>query len=191
MAERPRCSLRLPPLRLRLSCLLLFLLFVCPITVVSGQIACTDLFPSQYCCPQPAINAETQQPEGCQPDHTVLIPCYPLGGVSCDGKLFQALDTPRNGTVKCNDAFYNASEFAFQKTEHCEYVDPDNIYDFHTALLLSIFGGFLGLDRFYLGYPAIGLIKFCTFGMLMVGQVRLCCCLMSLLSLMLLLNNGI
>ena len=36
-------------------------------------------------------------------------------------------------------------------------------YRYDTALLLSVFGGVLGLDRFYLGYPAIGLFKLCTF----------------------------
>ncbi len=43
--------------------------------------------------------------------------------------------------------------------------------DYHVALGLSVFLGFLGVDRFYLGYPAIGLAKLCTFGFLLVGQV--------------------
>lgn len=28
-----------------------------------------------------------------------------------------------------------------------------------------------GVDRFYLGYPAIGLLKFCTLGFMFVGQL--------------------
>lgn len=28
-----------------------------------------------------------------------------------------------------------------------------------------------GIDRFYLGYPAIGLAKFCTLGFMFIGQL--------------------
>lgn len=46
-----------------------------------------------------------------------------------------------------------------------------NGYHFDTALLLSVFLGMFGVDRFYLGYPAIGLMKFCTLGFMFVGQL--------------------
>lgn len=36
---------------------------------------------------------------------------------------------------------------------------------------MSIFLGMFGIDRFYLGYPAIGLLKFCTFGFMFLGQL--------------------
>lgn len=46
-----------------------------------------------------------------------------------------------------------------------------NGYSFETALLLSIFLGMFGADRFYLGYPALGLLKFCTLGFMFLGQL--------------------
>ncbi|VDP35403.1 unnamed protein product [Heligmosomoides polygyrus] len=54
---------------------------------------------------------------------------------------------------------------AFQKPNSCSY----HAHLHHsTALLLSIFLGFLGIDRIYLGYYAIGIIKMFSLGGLFV-----------------------
>lgn len=46
-----------------------------------------------------------------------------------------------------------------------------NGYYFDTALLLSVFLGMFGIDRFYLGYYGLGLMKFCTLGFMFIGQL--------------------
>ena len=45
-----------------------------------------------------------------------------------------------------------------------------NGYSFDTALLLSVFLGMFGIDRFYLGYPAIGCLKFASLGFFFIGE---------------------
>lgn len=46
-----------------------------------------------------------------------------------------------------------------------------NGYSLEVTLLLSVFLGMFGLDRFYLGYPGIGLAKLCTLGFMFLGQL--------------------
>ncbi|KAJ0064962.1 hypothetical protein NL108_000599, partial [Boleophthalmus pectinirostris] len=44
-------------------------------------------------------------------------------------------------------------------------------YSYKVAVALSLFLGWLGADRFYLGYPALGLLKFCTVGFCGIGTL--------------------
>ncbi|KAI5626528.1 TM2 domain-containing protein 1 precursor [Silurus asotus] len=50
-------------------------------------------------------------------------------------------------------------------------VDRKTGYSYKVAVALSLFLGWLGADRFYLGYPALGLLKFCTVGFCGIGSL--------------------
>ncbi|XP_064624982.1 TM2 domain-containing protein CG10795-like [Lineus longissimus] len=107
---------------------------------------CDELRMGQYKCDEPIIDFKTQQPAGCSKNkRSVPVKCYPAEGVVCNG----------------GDDF-------FTKEVPCEWTEGKS---FETALLLSIFLGMFGIDRFYLGYPALGLLKFCTLGFMFLGQL--------------------
>lgn len=109
----------------------------------------SELLPGQYLCTSLDIDIDTQQLRGCrQSNGTGKAPqqCSALPGILC------------NST--CNSTF--------TKYESCNWT---NGYHFDTALLLSVFLGMFGIDRFYLGYPAIGLLKFSTLGFFFIGHL--------------------
>ncbi|XP_005110022.1 TM2 domain-containing protein CG10795 [Aplysia californica] len=109
---------------------------------------CTDLLVGQYLCSEPDIDPDTQQARGCTKESKqVLVWCSVAPGVDCDG------------------LYLNGS---FQQPVPCQWT---NGHSFETALLLSVFLGMFGVDRFYLGYPAIGLVKFATLGFMFLGQL--------------------
>eukprot|EP01080_Neovahlkampfia_damariscottae_P002226 gene2226-2400_t len=99
---------------------------------------CNKLTEYQYKCQQPYINPNTYQPENCQPNNTFQINCTVIKGVICGGD--------KNFTI----------------TETCSFSSGKN---FFVALSLSLFFGFLGIDRIYLGYIGVGVIKMFTFGL--------------------------
>ncbi|XP_066298561.1 TM2 domain-containing protein CG10795-like [Branchiostoma lanceolatum] len=109
---------------------------------VDEAVKCEDLRRGQYHCPQPAIDQDTQAALGCRKEGLVTVWCSAAPGINCTGDL--------------------------KKDVPCRYT---NGYHYDIALLTSIFLGMLGVDRFYLGYPAIGLLKLCTLGFMFLGQL--------------------
>lgn len=111
---------------------------------------CTTLRVGQYICPSmPEIDANTQQPINCAENNTAPLTCRLIDGLICQ-------------------AFSGFNDTHFITYQPCQYTTG---HSFQTTLLLAVFLGMFGADRFYLGYYAIGLLKFCTFGFMLVGQL--------------------
>ena len=119
------------------------------ITLCIDDLSCSNLRLGQYYCAQPTIDSRTQQAKNCSKEtRTVEVPCFPVSGLTCDGHQ------------------YNGSTVGFYQEVPCKWTSGQ---EFNTALLLSVFLGWCGVDRFYLGYPAIGLVKFATVGFMLLG----------------------
>ncbi|XP_076060030.1 TM2 domain-containing protein 1 biscotti [Oratosquilla oratoria] len=106
---------------------------------------CSTLQMGQYLCSDPVIDPKTQQPAGCTPEGKAKVTCYTAPNIVC-----------------------NENNSSFEKEIPCRYTTG---YSYETALLLSVFLGMFGIDRFYLGYHAVGLAKFCTLGFMFLGQL--------------------
>jgi len=111
---------------------------------------CNELLIGQYKCDKPEIDELTQAEKNCTKDNLVQVACYPANNVICDGLIF------------------NSTRIGFYKQVTCRYVTK---YNYQTTVLLSVFLGMFGADRFYLGYYAYGAIKLCTFGVLFIGYL--------------------
>ncbi|XP_029989000.1 TM2 domain-containing protein 1 [Sphaeramia orbicularis] len=115
---------------------------------------CENLRLGQYLCKDPKIDESTQEPENCR-DMAAWVECLPAPNISC--RL-------SNGT----EFKFSGDEVGFNKTIPCRNVSG---YSYKVAVALSLFLGWLGADRFYLGYPALGLLKFCTVGFCGIGTL--------------------
>uniref|UniRef100_A0A8C0YT02 TM2 domain containing 1 n=1 Tax=Cyprinus carpio carpio TaxID=630221 RepID=A0A8C0YT02_CYPCA len=107
-----------------------------------------------YVCKEPKIDDATQEPENCK-DRLAWVECLPAPNISC--RL-------SNGT----QFKFSGEEVGFNKSIPCRNVSG---YSYKVALALSLFLGWIGADRFYLGYPALGLLKFCTVGFCGIGSL--------------------
>lgn len=92
----------------------------------------------------------------CSINSTTYLLCTALEGVECTGA--------REFTV-LQDCIWTS--VLLISSSHCSR----NGYTFEVALLLSIFLGFCGVDRCYLGYPAVGVAKLLTFGGFAIGAL--------------------
>lgn len=111
---------------------------------------CSQLQMGQYRCDKPKIDNEKQNAINCTSERKVKVACYPAENVVCDDRTF------------------NGEDIGFYAEIPCRYVTS---YHYKVAVLLSIFLGMFGIDRFYLGYISIGLLKFCTFGFMLIGYL--------------------
>ncbi|KAI6656369.1 TM2 domain-containing protein 1-like [Oopsacas minuta] len=129
--------------------ILLFTLFT---QSTSSYCNITSLYPTQFLCREVVVDNISQSAVNCTSDRIVSVPCYPRRGVICGGVA------------------YDGDTIGFYKNVTCRYVNGTR-YHYGVALGLSVFFGFLGLDRFYLGYAAIGLLKFSTMGFFLLGHL--------------------
>ncbi|XP_021459066.1 TM2 domain-containing protein 1 isoform X1 [Oncorhynchus mykiss] len=116
--------------------------------------SCKSLRLGQYLCKEPWIDDATQEPANCK-DMIAWVECLPAPNVSC--RL-------SNGT----EFRFSGEEVGFNQSIPCRNVSG---YSYKIAVALSLFLGWLGADRFYLGYPALGLLKFCTVGFCGIGSL--------------------
>ncbi|XP_045771336.1 TM2 domain-containing protein CG10795 [Maniola jurtina] len=116
---------------------------------------CSTLRLGQYICPDPNKNQ-------IDPDTQQFVGCAKGKSVPSEGEA-DVLCLAADGII-CNQT----NNSTFWRKMPCKWT---NGYSLEIALLLSVFLGMFGLDRFYLGYPGIGLAKLCTLGFMFLGQL--------------------
>ena len=130
---------------------------------------CDDLLPGQYIC-----QIFQQPPKDCNNEYQV--PCTLAVGLKCllsspSLELADQHASVNNGKYVSRDLEdiknHNPGIVSqFNETISCPYNATG--YRFDLALLLSVLFGVIGVDRFYLGYPALGVLKMFSFGGLLI-----------------------
>ncbi|XP_003741119.1 TM2 domain-containing protein CG10795 [Galendromus occidentalis] len=136
-----------PSLVLSFSAVLLLQSF--PESAGGHTINCQEVLMGQFFCPEPKIDAATQQIVGCTRNNSAELICYLAKDIHC-----------REGT--------GMNKTHFKRSVPCEWT---NGYSFEITLILSVFLGMFGVDRLYLGYPGLALAKFCTLGGMFLWQL--------------------
>ncbi|XP_077389370.1 TM2 domain-containing protein 1 [Festucalex cinctus] len=136
------------------SCLSFRRTIVAATTEATEAGSCHNLRLGQYLCQDAKIDDVTQEAENCR-DASARVECLPAPNVTC--RL-------SNGT----EFRFSGKEVGFHKSIPCRNVSG---YSYKVAVALSLFLGWLGADRFYLGYPALGVLKFCTVGFCGIGTL--------------------